>query len=66
MAPTPSTRKATYYKIQQWEARSFAWKDVQRSYKTISEAIAAAPSGERDVAWRIMEISATGRSPLNA
>jgi hypothetical protein len=61
---TRPARITTYYKIQRWEARSFAWKDVQRAHSSTDAAVAAAPAGERGVAWRIMEISDAGRRPV--
>jgi hypothetical protein len=56
-----SVRHATYYKVQVWEERSFAWKDIQRSYPTEADARAAFPV---DVFCRVMEISESGRHPL--
>jgi hypothetical protein len=61
-----TARRATYFKIQQWEARSIAWKDVQRSYETLGEAVAAAPAGTRDVDWRVMTIDGSKRRPVPA
>lgn len=64
MRTTSSVRFTAYYKVQRWEARSLAWKDVQRSFATVEEAVASAPAGERDVDWRVMEITESGRHPL--
>lgn len=66
MRSAASVRFDAYYKIQLWEARSLAWKDVQRSHASIDAALVAAPRGERDRDWRIMEITPQGRQPLPA
>jgi hypothetical protein len=55
-----SVRHETYYKIQVWEERSCAWKDIQRSYATADDARAAFPDG----LCRVMEISESGRHPV--
>jgi hypothetical protein len=64
MRESSSVKFETYYKIQRWEARSLAWKDIQRSYSSVDDAEESAPAGERDTDWRIMEITETGRHPL--
>lgn len=66
MRSSSSVRFQTYFKIQRWEARSLAWKDIQRAFDSIDEALASAPKGERDRDWRIMSISEAGRSPVMA
>jgi hypothetical protein len=66
MRPATSARFDTYYKIQCWEHRSLTWKDIQRAHATVDDAVAAAPAGERDVDWRIMEVAESGRQPLPA
>jgi hypothetical protein len=50
-----------YYKVQVWEARSVAWKDIQKAFPTAEHARASFLSGKE---CRIMEISMTGRRPL--
>ena len=65
MRDSASARFDTYYKIQRWEARSFAWKDVQRSHATVDDAVAAAPAGVRDADWRVMEITQSHRRPVS-
>lgn len=61
-----SVRFDPYFKIQRWEARSFAWVDIQRAHASLEEAISAAGSGERDVDWRIMLVDESGRRPVAA
>jgi hypothetical protein len=56
-----SCRFATYYKVQFKDARSCAWKDVQKMHATAKEAAAAYPQGKK---CRTMEISEAGRKPL--
>ena len=56
-----SARFADYFKAQVWDARSFAWRDIQRSCETIEEAQALLPAGKRG---RIMRITEAGREPV--
>ncbi|HEY7825100.1 MAG TPA: hypothetical protein VIG24_19830 [Acidimicrobiia bacterium] len=53
-----SVKRDTYYKVQVWEERSFAWKDIQRAHMTADEARDAFPAGR---SCRVMEISKSGR-----
>jgi hypothetical protein len=51
----------TYYKIQLWDPRNLAWKDIQKTYADLHEALAQLPSN-----GRIMEVTPQGRHPLAA
>lgn len=62
-----SVRFAPYFKLQWWEERSLAWRDLQESFDSGPAARAAAP--ERFAAgtrWRVMEVSMSGRRPIDA
>lgn len=56
-----SARFEPYFKLQLWEERSAAWKDIQRSFPDAEAAAAACPSGRRG---RVMEVSESGRVPV--
>lgn len=56
-----SVRFETYYKVQWFEERVYAWMDVQRAYASAEEARAAFLAGRR---CRVMEITMHGRAPL--
>jgi hypothetical protein len=61
MRKRDSVRHDTYYKVQVWEERSCAWKDIQRSHATIADAQSAFPT---DRTCRVMEITESGRHPV--
>lgn len=61
MRTAGSCRFETYYKVQFWDARSCAWKDVQKAHATPKEARAAFLDA---LTCRVMEISEAGRKPL--
>lgn len=56
-----SVRFEPYYKVQVWDARSYAWSDVQRQYESEQEAREAFPAG---ATCRVMEVTTEGRHPL--
>jgi len=56
-----SARFESYFKVQVWEPRSLAWRDVQRSFGSAAEARSAFPAGEE---CRVMEVSESGRRPV--
>lgn len=56
-----SVRFAPYYKVQTWEPRVMAWKDIQRMFPVEAEARAAFPTGKR---CRLMLVTMDGRNPL--
>jgi hypothetical protein len=56
-----SARFAPYYKVQWWDDRSAAWIDVQKRHDTPDAARAAF---RPDTHCRVMEISMSGRRPL--
>jgi hypothetical protein len=56
-----SARFAPYYKVQEYDARTCAWLDVQRAHPTLEAARAAYRPGVR---CRVMEITERGRRPL--
>lgn len=52
---------STYYKVQFYDTKWMAWKDVQQAHSTIEDALAAfIPS----LKCRVMEIDQRGRRPL--
>lgn len=61
MRTNGSCRFATYYKVQVWQPISLAWKDLQKAFGSIEEAVAAMPAGSKA---RVMEISEKGRFPV--
>lgn len=56
-----SVRFDPYHKVQWYDARSMAWRDVQEHYTTEADARAAFVDGKR---CRVMLITEHGRSPL--
>lgn len=63
-----SVRFDPYVKLQWWDERSLAWRDVQRSWLYPAEqelaeeaAEALVPEGAR---WRLMLVTEEGRRPL--
>lgn len=69
MAPRThgSVRYDPYYKVQWWEERSLAWRDVQRAYTTEEEARATIPAvmaAEGSPRCRLMLITPAGRRPV--
>lgn len=56
-----STRFDSYFKIQVWEPRSFAWKDIQKAFPSAEEAKEAFPHNKE---CRVMMISPDGRKPV--
>ena len=61
MRTRASARFAPYYKVQEYDARTCAWLDVQKAHLTLEAARAACRPGVR---CRIMEITEGGRRPL--
>lgn len=57
-----STRFDPYFKVQVWEDRSCAWKDLQRSFDTVEAARCAFPAAS---VCRVMEISESGRKAID-
>lgn len=62
-----SVRFAPYFKVQWFEERSLAWKDVQRSFHSVAEAERAAEARRAiyRVRTRIVEITMESRRPLD-
>ena len=66
-----SVRFEPYYKVQFYNARQLAWQDVQRTFATPAEALAAVKSGavvpppQCNDAHRLMYITEKGRVPLS-
>jgi hypothetical protein len=56
-----SVRFDPYYKVQVWDTINLAWRDIQRAYPSVPEALAARPRGRT---CRLMEITMQGRHPL--
>jgi hypothetical protein len=56
-----SARYDPYYKVQWYDARVCAWRDVQKQHPTAEAAAAAYLKGKQ---CRTMEISPKGRRPL--
>ena len=54
-----SVRFDPYYRLQTYDARQLAWREVRGRYETAEEARAAAPAGRR---WRVMKIAMDGRT----
>jgi hypothetical protein len=50
-----------YYKIQFRDLISLAWKDVQKSFPSVEDAMAAFTP---DKEWRVMCVTPKGRFPL--
>lgn len=61
-----SVRFDPYYKLQWWEARSLAWRDVQRSFDELDpECMAEARKLAQEFGKaRIMRITPEGREPV--
>lgn len=71
-----SVRFAPYYKVQWWDERAMAWRDVQRSHQSQRLAELAGPSAAAEARrrshlpyvpqprWRLMRITPEGRTPL--
>lgn len=57
-----SCRFEPYFKVQVWDARGLAWRDVQAAHPTEADAWAAAPAGKR---CRLMRIHERGREAVN-
>lgn len=53
-----SCRFEPYFKVQFYDQRAAAWKDIQRSHPTESGARAAAPVG----VFRLVTVSESGRT----
>jgi len=52
-----------YYKVQFWSARDRAWLDAQKRFPT-PEAACEYGAAQVRGSWRIMEVTRTGRRPL--
>lgn len=56
-----SARFAPYFKVQWFDERTMAWRDVQAAHATENEARAAFMPDRR---CRVMAVSESGRAPL--
>ena len=56
-----SARFAPYYKVQWFDDRTMAWRDVQRQHATEDAARRAFVDGRR---CRVMAVTEAGRAPL--
>ena len=56
-----SVRFDPYYRVQTYDPRQLAWREVRGRYETAEEARAAAPAGRR---WRVMEVTMDGWTVL--
>ena len=56
-----SVRFDPYYKVQWFDERAMAWRDIQRAHPTEQDAIGAFECGKR---CRVMQITMQGRHPL--
>ena len=56
-----SARFDPYYKVQWYDARNCAWRDVQKQHPTPATAADAYIAGRQ---CRIMEVTPKGRRPL--
>lgn len=56
-----SARFEPYFKAQWWDARSYAWRDIQQACASPEEARALFRAGKR---WRVMRIAEEGRAPV--
>ena len=61
MRDKSSARFEPYFKLQWFDEISFAWKDLQKSFQSESDAKAKATLGKQ---WRVMKITEKGRFPL--
>lgn len=61
MRSSDSVRFAPYFKVQWWDDRALAWRDVQRSYPTQSAAEMAFVAG---LVCRVMRVAVDGRAPV--
>lgn len=61
MRTRDSVRFEPYFKVQVWEPRNFAWRDVQHMFPAEAEARATFPKGKR---CRLMRVDMDGRAPL--
>jgi len=52
-------RRYPYWKVQVWDSRLAAWRDVQKAHYSETAAWAACPSG-----GRLMRVEREGRFPL--
>jgi len=52
-----------YFKVQFWSARDRAWLDAQKRFPT-PEAAGEYGAAQVRGSWRIMEVTRTGRRPL--
>lgn len=61
-----SVRFDPYYKIQTYDPRSLTWRDVQRSYPSAADAVAAFRRDHTDpsIRVRVMEVTEAGRAPV--
>lgn len=57
-----SARFDPYYKVQVWDPRTLAWRDIQRAYPSQWAAASTMLADPRR--WRIMCITPEGRYPL--
>lgn len=48
-----------YYKLAEWDARSFCFRDGKRAFPTVAEAMAAAKKPGR---YRVSTVTLTGRT----
>lgn len=55
-----SVRFDPYWKVQWWEERSLAWRDVQHAYPSEAEALEHLVAGQR---CRLMRVFPGGREP---
>lgn len=55
-----SVRFDPYYKLQRWDGRSAAWRDVQKAHVTAEQAKDTATEPGR---YRVMEVTEEGRGP---
>ncbi len=59
-----SVRFDPYYKVQVWQPRSLAWRDIQKAHDTEEEGWAAAAIEAPGELVRLMRIYPGGREPL--
>lgn len=52
-----------YYKVQWWDKRTVAWRDVQRRFATPQNALDHGRKQHPRVEVRVMTVSRTGRQP---
>jgi len=51
-----------YYKVQYWNAKVYAWQDIQRSFPT--KATATKYGQQLGIKYRIMEVQREGRKVI--